>query len=336
MAEVNFWNPGPDGTIRRNSRAPNNVANLSRFTESVLHQGRMESFFLDAIAASYPHPASPAHQIRVERKVIPTSLLIDEDQVDDDDAHPLTVTLRHLSEQEATPTQQLGNLSDGLFRSNLAHDDVDLLLQQSNGRKDVREEVLTAKYVVGCDGAHSWTRKTLGKDFEMRGEMTDSIWGVLDIVPITDFRTKHARASLTTVVLTLFPVADIRTRCMVHSASSGSLMIIPRENKLVRLYIQLTEVSAGGGRVDRSKIKPETIFKAAQNILRPYKLDYHYCDWYVPSPAPLSFPLRIASPIRWTAYQIGQRVGDKFSKLDRVFLAGGKFVFSINDPIRQR
>ncbi|KAI1195322.1 FAD binding domain-containing protein [Nemania serpens] len=284
MAEVNFWNPGPDGTIRRNSRAPNNVANLSRFTESVLHQGRMESFFLDAIAASYPHPASPAHQIRVERKVIPTSLLIDEDQVDDDDAHPLTVTLRHLSEQEATPTQQLGNLSDGLFRSNLAHDDVDLLLQQSNGRKDVREEVLTAKYVVGCDGAHSWTRKTLGKDFEMRGEMTDSIWGVLDIVPITDF-------------------PDIRTRCMVHSASSGSLMIIPRENKLVRLYIQLTEVSAGGGRVDRSKIKPETIFKAAQNILRPYKLDYHYCDW-------------------WTAYQIGQRVGDKFSKLDRVFLAG--------------
>jgi phenol 2-monooxygenase (NADPH) len=68
---------------------------------------------------------------------------------------------------------------------------------------------------------------------------------------------------------------------MVHSASSGSLMIIPRENKLVRLYIQLTEVSAGDGRVDRSTITPEAIFKAAQNIISPYKLDYHYCDWYV-------------------------------------------------------
>ncbi len=26
---------------------------------------------------------------------------------------------------------------------------------------------------------------------------------------------------------------------------------------------------------------------------------------------------------RWTAYQIGQRVGEHYSKLDRVFLAGG-------------
>lgn len=163
----------------------------------------MESFFLDAIAASYPHPASPAHQIRVERKVIPTSLSIDEDEIDDD-AHPLTVTLRHLSEEEATPTQQLGNLNDGLFRSNLADDDAGLLIQQSNWREHVREEVVRAKYVVGCDGAHSWTRKTLGKDFEMRGEMTDSIWGVLDIVPITDFRTKHAHTAVMAVCLPHF------------------------------------------------------------------------------------------------------------------------------------
>ncbi|KAJ2994318.1 hypothetical protein NUW58_g1587 [Xylaria curta] len=284
MFEVSFWNPNPDGRIQRNNRAPNNVVGLSRFSESVLHQGRMEGFFLDGIAASYPHPANPAHQIKVERMIIPTSLTIDKDKVDDDDAYPITVTLRHLSEEEATPTQRLSNFRDGLFRSNLAGDDVASTIEKSNGRKDVREEVVKAKYVVGCDGAHSWTRQTLGKDFEMRGEMTDFIWGVLDIVPITDF-------------------PDIRNRCMIHSASSGSLMIIPRENKLVRLYIQLTEVKAGGGRVDRSKITPEMIFKAAQKIISPYKLDYHYCDW-------------------WTAYQIGQRVGDKFSKLDRVFLAG--------------
>ncbi|TGJ81869.1 hypothetical protein E0Z10_g6898 [Xylaria hypoxylon] len=284
MFEVSFWSPNPDGRIQRNSRAPNNVASLSRFTESVLHQGRMESFFLDGITASYPHPASPTHEIRVERMVIPTSLSIDEKKVDNDDAYPLTVTLQHLSEEEATPTQRLSNLSDGLFRSNLANDDVPSMIEQLNGRKNMREEVVRAKFVVGCDGAHSWTRKTLGKDFEMHGEMTDFIWGVLDIVPITDF-------------------PDIRNRCMVHSASSGSLMIIPRENKLVRLYIQLTEVSAGGGRVDRSGITPEAIFKAAQKIISPYKLEYHYCDW-------------------WTAYQIGQRVGDKFSKSDRVFLAG--------------
>ncbi|KAI0475650.1 FAD binding domain-containing protein [Xylariaceae sp. FL0804] len=291
LLEVSFWNPDETGRIRRSTRAPDNIGGLSRFTEAVLHQGRMETFFLDAIAASHPHPALPADQPRlaVERMVIPTALAVDEaladsDDSDDADAHPVTVTLRHLTEAEATPTQRLSNLADGLFRSNLAGDDVASMLAESGGRADAREETVRAKYVVGCDGAHSWTRRALGPEFEMKGEMTDFIWGVLDIVPITDF-------------------PDIRNRCMIHSASSGSLMIIPRENKLVRLYIQLTEVSAGGGRVDRSQITPEMIFKAAQKTISPYKLDYHYCDW-------------------WTAYQIGQRVGDKFSKLDRVFLAG--------------
>lgn len=195
LVEVSFWNPNPDGRIQRNSRVSNNVAGLSRFTESVLHQGRMEKFFLDGIAASYPHPATPTHRIKVERMVIPTSLSIDEAKVDDDDAYPLIITLQHLTEEEATPTQRLSNLSDGLFRSNLADDDIPQIIEQSSVRKDVREEVVKAKYVVGCDGAHSWTRKTLGKDFEMHGEMTDYIWGVLDIVPITDFRKKYTCSS---------------------------------------------------------------------------------------------------------------------------------------------
>lgn len=80
-------------------------------------------------------------------------------------------------------------------------------------------------------------------------------------------------------------------------------MVIPRENKLVRFYIQLTEVAKEGGQVDRSKITPDMILKAAQKTLSPYKLTYEYCDW-------------------WTAYQIGQRVGNSFSAHERVFLAG--------------
>jgi hypothetical protein len=93
-------------------------------------------------------------------------------------------------------------------------------------------------------------------------------------------------------------------RCAVHSATSGSLMVIPRENKLVRLYIQLTEIKPdASGRADRSQITPDTIIRAAQKILAPYTLAYEYCDW-------------------WTAYQIGQRVGTDFSYQERVFLAG--------------
>lgn len=63
-------------------------------------------------------------------------------------------------------------------------------------------------------------------------------------------------------------------------------MVIPRENKLVRLYIQLKEIKPdSSGRTDRSKIMPETILKAAQKTFEPYKLTYEYCDW-------------------WTAYQV--------------------------------
>jgi phenol 2-monooxygenase len=56
-------------------------------------------------------------------------------------------------------------------------------------------------------------------------------------------------------------------------------MVVPRENCLVRLYIQLKELSVGGEPVDRSTITPEVILGAARRIIHPYTLDYHYIDW---------------------------------------------------------
>lgn len=252
---------------------------LSRFKEIVLHQGRVERFFLDHIK-KHSHDA-----LRVERGVLPESLHIAEDRVNDHSTenYPVTVQLRYLTEDEAMPAQSKGSdINDGLFRSNLAEDDTDNLIANSR-QKQGSTETVRAKYVVGCDGAHSWTRKQLG--FELEGEPTDHIWGVLDIIPITNF-------------------PDVRKRCAIHSASSGSMMIIPRENKITRLYIQLTEIKPdASGRADRSKITPETIITAAKKIIAPYNLSYEYCDW-------------------WTAYQIGQRVGKNFERDSRVFLAG--------------
>ena len=57
-------------------------------------------------------------------------------------------------------------------------------------------------------------------------------------------------------------------------------MVIPRENKLVRLYIQLKEVNKSGERFDRSQYTPETILKSAKKIMSPYELTYDYLDWY--------------------------------------------------------
>ncbi|KAJ3495899.1 hypothetical protein NLG97_g3054 [Lecanicillium saksenae] len=284
MLEVCMWNPDADGVLRRSDRIADTMPGLSRFQQAVLHQGRIERFFLDEI--------EECSEIRVERGVLPTSLRIDEASVDDDEAYPLTVALRHLTQDEATPKQTAAatngqSVRDGLFRSNLSKDDTeDLLAAAKLGDKAHTEEIVRAKYILGADGAHSWTRKQIGLALE--GESTDYIWGVLDIVPITDF-------------------PDIRMRCAVHSADSGSIMIIPRENKLVRIYVQLTTTEKigdeAGSRGDRSGINPEVIIAKAQKILAPYKISYRTLDW-------------------WTAYQIGQRVGTQFSVHERVFLAG--------------
>jgi phenol 2-monooxygenase (NADPH) len=178
MMEVCFWNPDEHGGIRRTARTPDVLPGLSRFSEVVLHQGRMEQFFLDAIRASYASDAAPSEVLHVERCTLPASLEIDEataGNFTDPDVYPVTVRLRKLTEDEATPTQMLSNLRDGMFRSNLVADDVDDLLKGSQERAG-EEEIVKAKFVVGCDGAHSWVRKCLGKEFEMKGEMTDFIW----------------------------------------------------------------------------------------------------------------------------------------------------------------
>ncbi|WPH05091.1 Hypothetical protein R9X50_00799000 [Acrodontium crateriforme] len=282
MLEICLWNPDKDGVIRRSDRIPDTIPGISRFQQVVLHQGRIERFFLDSIAKN--------SDIKVERATLPISFSFDESVSKNTEAYPITVTIQHLTEEEATPKQSAtsqngAGISDGLFRSNMTPDDTQELINLAQKSKHAGQtETIRAKFMVGCDGAHSWVRNQVG--FTLKGESTDYIWGVLDIVPITDF-------------------PDIRMRCAIHSASQGSVMVIPRENKLVRLYIQLTTVqnAAGGAKFDRSTITPEVILASAQRIMAPYKLSYKYCDW-------------------WTAYQIGQRVGDSFSLHERVFLAG--------------
>ncbi|KAF2997195.1 hypothetical protein E8E13_006404 [Curvularia kusanoi] len=255
MLEISLWNPDSQGVIHRSDRIPDTIPGISRFQQVVLHQGRIERFFLDSIAS--------CSDIKVERGVMPTGLEIDESKAEDNDAYPIKVTLRHPSEEEATPKQSStstngSSIQDGLFRSNLAPDDTqDLIAAAALADAANTTEIIHAKYMLGADGAHSWVRNQLG--FKLEGDSTDYIWGVLDIVPITDF-------------------PDIRMRCAIHSASSGSVMVIPRENKLVRLYIQLTtaDKTNGGARVDRSKVTPDIILQSAQRIMAPYTITYPY------------------------------------------------------------
>src|SRR5215468_10654283 len=85
-------------------------------------------------------------------------------------------------------------------------------------------ETVSARFVVGCDGAHSAVRRFLGHS--LHGDSANQAWGVMDVLAVTDF-------------------PDIRLKAAIHSGSEGSLLVIPREGGyLVRLYIELDKLNA--------------------------------------------------------------------------------------------
>ncbi|RHZ44844.1 putative FAD monooxygenase [Aspergillus thermomutatus] len=107
-------------------------------------------------------------------------------------------------------------------------------------------ETIHARYMIACDGAHSWTRSLL--KVPMEGHSEHSTWGVIDIVPITDF-------------------PDIRQSCAIQCPGHGSIMTAPRENRLVRLYIQIKSDKQLEQRVqDYSEDTPRALIEAAERI----------------------------------------------------------------------
>jgi phenol 2-monooxygenase len=152
-------------------------------------------------------------------------------------------------------------------------------------------ETVRARYVVGCDGARSTVRKSLGR--APRGDSANLAWGVMDVLAVTDF-------------------PDIRLKAAIHSANEGSMLVIPREGGyLVRLYIELDKLNENE-RVTERNITIERLIAAAQRILHPYTLEVKEVAW-------------------WSFYEIGQRLCDKFddvleaevdTRLPCVFIAG--------------
>ncbi|PWY88562.1 putative phenol 2-monooxygenase [Aspergillus sclerotioniger CBS 115572] len=121
--------------------------------------------------------------------------------------------------------------------------------------KDGKVESFEAKYVLACDGAHSTVRKALG--YNMVGDSTDAVWGVMDMVPRTDF-------------------PDIRKKSTIRS-KAGNLLIIPREGdsySLTRFYIELpTGTKAKDVRLDDLQC-------AAKKILSQYQIEFAETVWW--------------------------------------------------------
>ena len=168
---------------------------------------------------------------------------------------------------------------------------VTVTLRRTDTARVGTEVTVHAKYVVGCDGARSAVRQSIGR--ELHGDTANHAWGVMDILAVTDF-------------------PDIRLKAAIQSGSRGNILVIPREGGyLVRLYVDLGEVDPN----DRAAVRgmqPDQVIAIARRVLHPYTLDVKEIAWF-------------------SIYEVGQRLTDKFddvpaelvgARAPRVFIAG--------------
>ncbi|MGI9364965.1 MAG: FAD-dependent monooxygenase, partial [Rhizobiaceae bacterium] len=133
-------------------------------------------------------------------------------------------------------------------------------------------EIIKARYAVGCDGARSKVRQSIGK--KLLGDSANQAWGVMDALLVTDF-------------------PDIRLKTLIQSANQGSIVIIPREGGyLVRIYVEMDKLKADE-RVSARNMTCEDIVAAANRVFHPYRIEVKEVPW-------------------WSVYEIGQRLTGKF------------------------
>ena len=90
-------------------------------------------------------------------------------------------------------------------------------------------------------------------------------------------------------------------KCTIHS-DHGSVMVIPRENNMVRLYIQIAS-STDKDWNSRKTATVEEVQDAAKKIFKPYNLNWERVEWY-------------------SVYPISQGIADKYTLDHRVFMGG--------------
>jgi len=168
---------------------------------------------------------------------------------------------------------------------------VKVTLVRSAGPDEGTERIVHAKYVVGCDGARSKVRASIGST--LAGDSANHAWGVMDVLANTDF-------------------PDIRTKCAIQSHDGGSILLIPREGGyLFRMYVDLGEVPEDdNGKIRQTSI--EQIIAKANEIMTPYTVDVRSVAWH-------------------SVYEVGHRLTDRFDDLlpedvgtrtPRVFITG--------------
>ncbi|KAI1753104.1 FAD binding domain-containing protein [Xylaria castorea] len=155
---------------------------------------------------------------------------------------------------------------------------VEVNLEHTDGTS---RETVRAKYLFGGEGARSFVREQLGIGITHKDPIAH-VWGVMDGVVKTDF-------------------PDIKMKCTIHS-EHGSIMVIPRENSMVRLYIQIAS-STDPDWNPRKTATADEVQASAKKILQPYSIEWERVEWY-------------------SVYPIGQGISEKYTLDHRVFLGG--------------
>ncbi|GAB3695654.1 FAD-binding monooxygenase [Saccharopolyspora tripterygii] len=170
-------------------------------------------------------------------------------------------------------------------------DGVSVRLERTAEPGEGSERTVRARYVIGCDGARSRVRESIGR--ELVGDQANHAWGVMDVLAETDF-------------------PDIRTKCAIQSHDGGSILLIPREgNHLFRMYVDLGETSDD----DHGEVRHTTqaeVEARANRIMHPYVVTVKHVAWR-------------------SVYEVGHRLTDKFDDVPaelvgarhpRVFITG--------------
>ncbi|HEX7890638.1 MAG TPA: FAD-binding monooxygenase [Ramlibacter sp.] len=135
---------------------------------------------------------------------------------------------------------------------------VTVRLERTDPAHAGQQETVKARYVVGCDGARSAVRKSIG--LQLVGDSANQAWGVMDVLAVTDF-------------------PDIRYKSAVQSAH-GNLLVIPREGGyLARLYVEMDKLGEEE-RVANRGITLEQLVATAQRILQPFTLEVKEVPWW--------------------------------------------------------
>ena len=153
------------------------------------------------------------------------------------------------------------------------HYPVTVRLERIDPAHEGQIETVKARYVVGCDGARSTVRKSLGR--ALHGDSANQAWGVMDVLAVTDF-------------------PDIRLKALIQSADEGNIAAHPAGGRLSGPPLcRARQARARTSGSSSRNITVDQLIAAAQRILHPYTLDVKEVAW-------------------WSVYEIGQRLCDKF------------------------